>query len=116
MSYITTSSAPDSVRLPGDRYEPVDLDPSREPYVPPGAQVPPAKTEYAASMDAQGNVRLEATLGPQDRAVLRQVAQDGARGFAQAIGSPAGLRGLFPTNRSRLVHPKQKAARAAKEA
>lgn len=75
-----------------------------------------APVSYEATLDGAGNVRLEATLGPQDRAVLRQVAQDAGRSHADAIGSPAGLRGLFHTNLSRFVHPKTKAAKAAKEA
>lgn len=73
----------------------------------PGAQVPPVTFEatseggMTASMDAAGNVRLEATLTPDDRAVLRKVAQEQAATHADRIGNPGGLRGLFPTNNLR---------------
>lgn len=68
------------------------------------AATPPVTAPgMTAHMDGAGNVTLEATLTPTDRAVLRDVARDQAISHAEKIGSPQGLRGLFPTNHTRLV-------------
>lgn len=53
----------------------------------------------AAVVDAQGNVRLDLAMGPDDRAQARQAAQDLAREAADKVSGPAGIRSLFPSNK-----------------
>lgn len=52
-------------------------------------------------MDAQGTVRLDLELTPDDRRLAARIAQDEGRQHAERLASPQGLASLFPTNRLR---------------
>ena len=67
------------------------------------AQQPP----ITASMDAQGNVRMELQMTPDDRRMASQIAQQEAARHADSLASPVGLRGLFPSNRVRFTVKKR---------
>lgn len=80
------------------------------------SEMPPAPPPpVQATMDASGTVRMDFTMSPEDRRVLRQVAQEQAHDHAERIGNPAGLRGLFPSNKVRTVI-KRRPSLVAKEA
>lgn len=70
-------------------------------------QQPQGGIPMSATIDADGNVRMEATLTPADRQVLRETARDMAVTHAERIGNPGGLRGLFPSNLVRFVPKKR---------
>lgn len=72
------------------------------------AQKAPSVVE-SATMDNAGNVRMQFRQTPDDRAMTRRAAQDMGRQHASMLASPIGLRGLFPSNKTRLVIKKRKA-------
>lgn len=73
----------------------------------PGAQVPPVNI-VTEQVNAD-TVALKYVLGPDDRRMVRESNQREAMHHADRIGNPAGLAGLFPTNRlkwkTRKVQP-----------
>jgi hypothetical protein len=69
----------------------------------------PSSVVESATMDNAGNVRMQFRQTPDDRAMTRRAAQDMGRQHASMLASPIGLRGLFPSNKTRLVVKKRKA-------